>query len=206
MNPENREKRKYDSTLRRHQQELTNEAIMAAVEKLILDGQIHSFTIQRVAEVAGVSYASIYRHFTSREALVQGYRDWGMEQVAPPPPPYVDTLEELLPWVEPAISQMFQYLPRIKAMRAAMSALQINTVHPQSRERDEWIDRLVQEAAPAAPMQIRKAASAIIRLMVSATSWMEFHTRYGLDESEIVTTVTQAIQAQIQYLKPYQQH
>lgn len=194
-------KRTYDSSLRRQQQEMTTEAIMAAVEGLILQGSIHNFTIQKVAKSAGVSYASVYRHFPSREALIEGYRDWGMKQISSAAPPYVDKLEDLPAWVEQTIPYFLEYLPKVKALLAALSALQINEVHPSSRYRDEWITRLVKDAVPDVPEQIRSASCSIIRLLVSITSWVEFYIRYGLDESELILTVSEGIRAQIVYLK-----
>jgi AcrR family transcriptional regulator len=192
-------KRTYDSPLRRQQQGMTTEAIMAAVEQLILEGRIHNFTIQQVAKLAGISYASVYRHFSSRESLVRGYRDWIMEHL--PPEPYVDDLNDLPEWVEQTVPIFFKSLPRAKAVLAALSALQNTDVHPHSRGRDEWIVQLVKKAAPDVPDDIRNATGSVIRLLVSMSSWVEFHTRYGLDESALILTVSNGIQAQIEYLK-----
>lgn len=199
MKKKQSQKRTYDSPLRRQQQEMTTETIMAAVEELILQGHIHNFTIQNVAKLAGVSYASVYRHFPSREALVQRYRDLSLEQVSPPP--YVDDLDNLPTWIEQTIPLFFKSLPRAKALFVAMTALQINQVHPQSQDRDEWITRLVKDATLSLPDDIRKASCLIIRLLVSMSSWVEYHTRYGLDESEIILTVKEGIRAQIEYLR-----
>lgn len=199
MTKEPSQKRTYDSPLRRQQQEMTTEAIMAAVEELILQGRIHNFTIQQVTELASVSYASVYKHFSSREALIQGYRDWIMEKL--PPHPYVDDLEDLPDWAEKTVPIFFEYLSSAKAVLATLSALQVNQLHPQSHVRDEWIARLVKEAAPDVPDDLRNASGAVIRLLVSMTSWVEFHTRYGLDESGLKLTVAEGIRAQIQYLQ-----
>lgn len=202
MNQEQSPKRKYASSLRRQQRELTIDAIMAAVEELILHGEIHNFTVQEVARLSGVSYATIYRHYPSREALIRGFRDWSLDSGRADPAPYVDKLEDLPKWVEQTYPALLQkYLPQIKALYAAMAALQIADVHTKSRERDVWIERLVNEAAPDAPAHVRRASSILIRHVVSLSAWLEFHTRYGLDIPEVTSVVIETIYAQMAHLQ-----
>lgn len=195
------QKRVYDNTLRKQQQELTTRAIMEAVKGLILQGKIHNFTMQKVAELSGVSYATIYRHYNSKEELVIAYRDWCMKNIAPEVRPYVNQLEELPEWAGETVLKFWDNLTEIKALHVALSMLQIKGAHPESLARDEWIKSLVSDAAPDVPEEVRTASATVIRHLVSVMSWVEFHSRYGLDEVALVQVVKEGIKGQIYYLK-----
>lgn len=201
MSNQQSKKRTYHSPLRRQQQEMTINAIMHAVKTIILEGNLHNFTIHNVAKRAGVSYGSVYRYFESREALIKGFRDWSLKHISPAPSSYVETLEALPAWVERTIPLFMEHFPKIRALYAAMSAMQIHEVHEESKERDEWIARLVENAAPDADEDTRKASASVIRLLVSMQEWITLYYRYGLKEREMILTVTEGIKAQIQYLK-----
>jgi AcrR family transcriptional regulator len=67
--------RSYNSPSREQGKSETRTAIMNAVVKVILEQGIHAFTIQNVAQAAGISHRTVYRHFESREALLEGLQD-----------------------------------------------------------------------------------------------------------------------------------
>lgn len=195
-------KRRYDNSLRLQQQEMTSTAIMVALRDLILEGRMHNFTIQEVADRAGVSHGSVYRHYASREAILEAFRGWCLEQdYHQHVPTYVDTLEELPGWVERMIPQIYDTLPYSKALFAILYALPNPQKHIRTRERDEWILRLVQKTAPNLPNDAQLASYSVIRLLVSMSTWIELHGRYGLDEHGLIAAVNAGISAQIAFLK-----
>jgi AcrR family transcriptional regulator len=64
--------RKYESPGRREAKQDTRERILDAVVDVVTREGVHAFTVQNVANTAGVSHRTVYRHFATREALLDG--------------------------------------------------------------------------------------------------------------------------------------
>jgi AcrR family transcriptional regulator len=198
MENQPRVKRSYDNSLRLQQQERTQEAIRSAAQDLILEGRIHSFTIQEIAERAGVSYPSVYRHFPSREAILDHLVNWGAEFFVQNQPPYPETLDDLPSWAENTIDVLLDYLPLIKAMDVLLAGKQ---VHARTRERDELFLQLVRQTAPDLPEQSLIGATSVLRILSSASTWAQLKLRYGLEKDALKMAVSEGIKAKIRYIK-----
>lgn len=194
-------KRSYDNSLRQRQQEMTRRSIMVAAQELVLEGRLHNFSVQEVASRAGVSHRTVYLHFPSREAILDGLVDRAIEQTTDVVPPHPERLEDLPAWAEQAVPALMPYLPQAKAMDAVLQAVYQRKVPSRARERDEVFARLVAAAAPRLSEKERKAATAGLRLWVSMRTLLELHSRYGLDEEELVLAVSQGVRAQIQQIE-----
>ena len=59
----------YDSPLRREQAEQTRSRIVGAAVELIVGG-VEGLTMQEVAKAAGVALRTVFRHFPTREDLL----------------------------------------------------------------------------------------------------------------------------------------
>jgi AcrR family transcriptional regulator len=64
------------SPLRERQRGLTRRLILEALAQAILQTGIHEFSMQEVAERAGVSLRTLYRYFPNREDLLRGLGGW----------------------------------------------------------------------------------------------------------------------------------
>jgi AcrR family transcriptional regulator len=64
------------TTLRQRHTEVTRDAIFDALASIIADEGIAGFSVQAVADAAGVSHRTVYRHFPTREALLEGLGAW----------------------------------------------------------------------------------------------------------------------------------
>lgn len=60
----------YTSRRRPQRTQATREKIVGAVRELLADGTFHESTVEEVAVRAGVSRATLYQHFGTREGLV----------------------------------------------------------------------------------------------------------------------------------------
>lgn len=174
---------------------------MDALEKLILDGKFQEFTMQDVADVAGVSHPTVYRHFPSREALLENYVQWAEQRTREIHPPHPERLEDLPDWVEEAVPLVMPYLPIARAIEPLIAAVYRKDIPRASRDRDELVAKYVAQVAPGLSAAHQKAITAELRLLVSVRTWVELHTRYGLNEEELTLAVTEGIQAQISRLK-----
>ncbi|HBX22889.1 MAG TPA: TetR/AcrR family transcriptional regulator [Desulfotomaculum sp.] len=191
--------RSYSSPLRNRQRELTRNLIMEVVASLVAEGRIHTFSVQDVADRAGISYASVYRHFPTREALLEEMYEWASEVAGSQMPPAPRNIDEISLWVEKSIPVLEQHAAANKAIVAVLSALNIN---PQSRvQRDKLIDSLVVEGAPHLPPEVARQAAAIIRLLASAQGWAALRQRFGLDAADSTAALTWALNVLIRDLK-----
>lgn len=68
--------RPYHSPKRAADKRRTHESILQALVDVVLDEGVHAFTVQRVAEHAGVSQRTVYRHFDDRQGLLDALYDW----------------------------------------------------------------------------------------------------------------------------------
>ena len=64
----------YHSPLRDRAKHETRTRILDAVVRVVLDDGIHAFSVANVAKRAGVSHRTVYRHFASREELLDAVR------------------------------------------------------------------------------------------------------------------------------------
>ena len=64
--------RSYDSPVRDKRKTETRAQILQALVDVVLNDGIHAFSVQHVAKRAGVSHRTVYRHFPTREALLDG--------------------------------------------------------------------------------------------------------------------------------------
>lgn len=58
-------------TLRTRQHAMTRDLILDSLADLIVEDGVHDFSVQQVADRAGVSHRTVYRYFADREALLE---------------------------------------------------------------------------------------------------------------------------------------
>ena len=68
-------------SLRSRQTDLTRETIVRAVADVVAEGRLADFSVQEIADRAGVSYRTVYRHFPDRDALFDGLMAWLEERM-----------------------------------------------------------------------------------------------------------------------------
>ncbi|MTI85136.1 MAG: TetR/AcrR family transcriptional regulator [Firmicutes bacterium] len=197
------ETRPYSSPLRDRQKETTRNLIMEAVASLVADGRIHTFSMQDVAGRAGIAYASVYRHFKTREALLEELYEWASEMIRSKMPPAPRTIDEIPTWIEKSIPVFEQYADINQAIVTTWAALNIN---PESRRRrDNIINKLVSECAPHLPPEYARQTAAVIRYLASNQGWATLRQRFGLDAADTAAALNWALHALIREVKQYEE-
>src|SRR5262245_37487344 len=106
----------YDSPLRREQAEQTRARIVAAALDLIVGG-VEGVTMQQVAQAAGVALRTVFRHFPTRDDLLDA--TWQSMQVRMGETPDLATMDELMSF----LPQLFgRYADLEDQIRGAMFA------------------------------------------------------------------------------------
>lgn len=171
--------RRYSSPLRQQQQEMTRTRIMEALVALITEGKIADFTVRDVAARARVSYGSVYRHYPTREALLDALDTWAHQNQQIPPMPGV--LDQLPEWIKATAAGFEGNGESTMAVSTAQTALNIRS--EGSRLRDTHLHRLV-SAVPGIEQDQARKASAIMRYLCSAAAWTALRQRFGLSPEE----------------------
>jgi AcrR family transcriptional regulator len=163
----------------------TRRAILEAMVDVIMEKDGIGFSVQAVADRAGVTHRTIYNHFPTREALCDAFSD------------YVDELlgasagwTEEPAWSLASLPTIVDGLYRTLAMRdrhaRAYVMLMIGNRRPMStwRKRSLMAEKLIaREQSAQIPLTPRQVA-AVIRMFVSTMGWHLLTEQCGLTTDE----------------------
>lgn len=170
--------RTYNSRLRQEQAEATRDRILAAVAELVdAEGRVDTVTNRAVAARAGVTEVTVYRHFPSREALLNALWAWrnrrngvtvGMPESA------ADVADKL-----PALYASFDAAPA--HVLASITSPQGRAMRESLNEtRQAAFRAAVEEAAPGLPPAEQDKAAAMLQLIYSAYGWISLREQWGI--------------------------
>lgn len=191
MGDDKAEGRSYSSPLRERQREETRRLIVEAVAGLVADGELHTFSVQDVADRAGVSYASVYRHFPTRESLLEGTYEWASEVMAAEASLSPDRLEDLPDWIGQSLPRFEEHREVSQALLVLMGALNLQPA--SRRSRDDVVGALVRADAPGLPARRTRQVAAILRFLAGSHAWATLRQRFGLDAEETAEALRWAL-------------
>src|SRR5262245_48470089 len=161
----------------------TRRAILDAMVDVIMESDGIGFSVQAVADRAGVTHRTIYNHFPTREVLCDAFSDYVDELLvgsgAPEPA-----------WSLASLPLLVEELYRMLALRdrhaRAYVMLMIGNRRPMSawRKRSLMAEKLIareqSERTPLTPRQV----TAVIRMFVSTMGWHLLTEQCGLSTDE----------------------
>jgi AcrR family transcriptional regulator len=163
----------------------TRRAILEAMVDVIMETDGIGFSVQAVANRAGVTHRTIYNHFPTREALCDAFADYVDELLGASA-----GLTEEPTWSLAALPAIVEGLYRTLALRdrhaRAYVMLMIGTRRPMSawRKRSLMAEKLVaREQSGRIPLTPRQV-TAIVRLFVSTMGWHLLTEQCGLTTDE----------------------
>jgi AcrR family transcriptional regulator len=162
----------------------TRRAILEAMVDVIMEAEGIGFSVQAVADRAGVTHRTIYNHFPTREALCDALSDYldellGASSGTPEPT-----------WSLASLPNIVEDLYRTLALRdrhaRAYVMLMIGNRRPMSawRKRSLMAEKLIaREQSGQVPLTPRQV-TAVIRLFVSTMGWHLLTEQCGLSTEE----------------------
>ncbi len=203
--------RSYHSPLRERQAARTAELIVDSLADVIAEKGVGEFSIQEVADEAGVSARTVYRHFPNRQALLDGLAERVQERMAErdgrwisPPhsgpdaeeecevPPGADP-EDLL-GVVPAVFARFDELePLSTAMVLASSSGRLRARLHEGRT--AIFREYLSDTLDGLPEEKADTVFAVCRHLISAQTWFVLRDEFGLDGKTAGRAVAQAVRA-----------
>lgn len=183
---------------RQSKAERTRDGIEAAVEALFDErGGAEEITFRAVAERAGVTEMTVYRHFPTREDLLQGLwrrmnarmGDVGMPETEAELLNQHDALfngfDRIAPQIVAAITT-----PQGREMRAALN-----------KKRRKAFVGIVEEAAPHLSASEKTQAAAVLQLLHSAYAWDSLREQWGMTGKGAAKTTRWAIELILDQLR-----
>lgn len=182
---------KYESALRADQSRMTRERILDGVRILFERDPQAAFSVDEVSEVSGVNRRTIFRHFPTKDALLQefwartnaslGVRFWpeSIGDLTAMPPDLFEALEGIEGIVRASHASGAGHEMRLKANDERVAAFR-SSLKPLMERLD--------------PLRARQL-EAVVQLLFSATAWMTMKDYWGLNGREAGEAAAWAIGA-----------
>ena len=172
-------------SLRERHQNLTRRLITEGLARVILRTGIHEFSVQEVADEAGVSLRTLYRYFPNREDLLEGLgveveqtiRDGGLDTSMEPVSAEV---------VADFVGDLFIVLGERSDLARAWVIANMTTglKSDARRSHDLTILRVVQTLGPHLDEAEQHRLYAVIRCLAGSLPWKVMTADLGLSDGE----------------------
>ena len=170
----------------------TRRAILDALAAVIAETGGLGFSVQQVAERAGVTHRTVYNHFPTRDALNDALAEHVEDVMArdgfrEPP---VTSSASLVPMITDAYAafQSYEVLSRAYVMLMLASRRPAGVARRRTSAFESVIAR---DTSPPAPLTSR-GLTAAVRMFLSTTGWHILTEQMGLSPAEAATTATWA--------------
>ncbi len=184
---------------REAQRDATRRAILGALAEVVADSGVLGFSVQEVADRAGVTHRTVYNHFPTRNALNDAFGVHVEERLAEtlggdgqlPPDPDLTfaSLAELVTTTYQAFEVIAGEVHVNVALMLATGAEAQVTNERTARLAAVLCDELGLDRGTA-----RRAAAAL-RMFLSSTGWHLLRRQLGLTAGEAVATAAWAVRA-----------
>jgi len=184
--------RKYTSQLREQQAEATRERILDALVEVLAEG-VETLSVPAVADQAGVSVGTVYRHFGDKTGLLKALiphagRRTGIE---------VDSIPQTLDEVDDVLRRVFQHFEDTDDLMRAAFASRIGREAriEHTAERLEGMRQTFRATNPSISSDQLEHLARLTFIMTTSDVYMQWKDRLGLDPDEAADEVMWAVRA-----------
>jgi len=184
-------------TLRDQHAELTRDLIFQAFTKLVLDEGVHDFSIQQVADIAGVSHRTVYRYFSSREELLDGLAVWLASRM----PKDLDSYrpEEFEDAIRDSHAVFAEQADRVRALAVVAAGARIRLRHRGQRTRT--VQRAIAAFTGHLGEEDARAVAILIRELAGSHMWSRLTDEHSMDQQQVTRVVIWAVSTMVEALK-----
>lgn len=155
----------------------TREAILDGVERRLSGAGLDELTFADVAQASGVSERTVYRHFPTKDALLEAF--WGRIQQTLGLETSTRSWADYLSSRREAFAQMDAREPMIRAVMTSKQARETRIRINATRE--VGIRKVVAEAVGDLPEPRFSELCALAHLLGSAPAWQTFKDYWGVE-------------------------
>lgn len=193
------QKRRYDNSFREQKAEDTRDRILQALTDLLADPKtkISELSVGRIAERAGVSEPTVYRHFPNREAMFEAFDDWYGARMGKFDMP--TDLDELVALPPRSFAYYDEHADLIRASRTRNDVAQIGGRARRRRTR-MMADALSPLTAHLEPGDAQ-ARAAVFRYLNSSQAWHTLTSELGVESRDAAGAVSWALETLLAELR-----
>jgi len=171
--------RPYHSPLREEQARKTRDLILDALIELLADRRADDITTREIAERAGVSQPTVYRHFPDRTALLEGITARGGELVNESEGGFaVENIDEIGPRIEWLFATSDRFAVEMRA-EALLNADPRRFAADTRRHSEELLD-VVAATFPSLDQRQHVQFAGLLRCLGSSQSWLRMREEFGV--------------------------
>jgi AcrR family transcriptional regulator len=175
--------RHYSSPLRAEQAQRTHDLILDAFTELLDDRRADDITTREIAQRAGVSQPTVYRHFPDRSALLEGLSGRiGQRMGMPGPIPVSRTADDLGARIEAMYRGADEVAVEVRAEVLLNS--DPRWYAEQTRRTSAAFQVAVADAFPELDGQRHAQIAGLLRCLGSSHSWLRMREEFGVPGTE----------------------
>jgi len=175
-------KPRYHSPLRGRQKEQTRDLILDAVDTILRGAPVSEVTIAAVARQAGVTERTIYRHFPTREDLLDAVWRRALHAVTGGQDQQAETLEEILDLTRGAYESFEADAGIVRALIAAPEG--VDASKQPAEVRLEMLREAYAGLLGGIPEDEVNAVVTATHVLSGASAWSHLRDYCGLDGAE----------------------
>lgn len=167
----------------------TAQKVMEALVDLIVDGELPDFSVQQVADRAGVSHRTVYRHFPTRDALLEALAQWVEDRMG---------LHNAMPTdiasLPATVDSNYRLFEADRRAVEALTRLSVGGgVQPSRRRaRTDAFQRVVRRDFPDLDSDGARLGAAVVRVLASSRTWLNLRES-GLDGADSARAAAWAV-------------
>lgn len=185
--PQNDESRPYHSPLRDRRAAETREGVLETLAAIIAERGSTDFSVQEVADQAGVSLRTVYRYYPSRQELLDGVTSLVDQRLGDLRSDNVlgwkdlrdKNLDDLLATV-PAVFERFDELDPLSVAMVLLSVGGRRQADSHARRTDVFRRLLEAELDGVEPDEVDRIVS-VCRHLLSSATWFALREEFGVD-------------------------
>jgi AcrR family transcriptional regulator len=188
--------RTYESPLRERQARQTRDEILDALTVLLEDRSPDEITTKELAEAAELSERTVYRYFPDRAALVDALVERFAAASGGLDPGFPTSFEDLKAWAV-EFMRLLEAQPVVAQAEALLNA-DPRRYSDSTREHTRQLHAMVEVTLPELDGDQRAAVTAVLRVLVSAQTWLRLREEFGLGGDTSGPIIAWAIDAIVQ--------
>jgi AcrR family transcriptional regulator len=155
---------------------------MRALAEEVLERGPHDFSVQGVADRAGITHRTVYRYFPSREDLFHDYGSWLNEQLGEGANETPKTIRGLAV----ASGDAFRRFERVPQLSEAYVRMVASGAAVATRsQRTKSFVGIVDRDASTLDKRHRLALAAVLRQILSSNMWARSREEFGVTGDEL---------------------
>lgn len=185
----------YSSPVREEAKEATRARILDALVRVVLDDGVHAFSVATVAKRAGIAHRTVYRHFASREELLEALSD-AIDFGGPPEEAEARRRKPLVEHARAGAGGLFAALESTRDRATAEFIIAVALRHTTRGKQQRWaqVQAEVREHFPALPPDEQLASAAVLRALLSSNTWFHLCVQLGVPAEIAAQGLSRAIE------------